>query len=89
MGCIHNSFLFFSAIFTPAIVEQSSIHDLSAPKGEFSEPSSTSSPSYELDPSFIAMVWKRPFSGEINEDPYEHLQEFKELCSGLIILGMT
>ena len=35
------------------------------------------------------MVWKRPFSGEIHEDPYEHLQEFEELCSGLVILGIT
>ena len=35
------------------------------------------------------MVRKRPFSGEIHEDPYEHLQEFEELCSGLVSLGMT
>ena len=82
-------FNFLSGIFTPNITEESSTHDRSAPKVEFSVPSSPSSSNYELDPSFIAMVWKRPFSGEINEDPYEHLQEFKELCSGLIILGMT
>ena len=82
-------FNFLSAIFTPAITEQPSVHNLSAPKGEFSEPSSTSSPSYELDPSFIAMVRKRPVSGEIHEDPYDHLLELEELCSGLEILGMT
>ena len=35
------------------------------------------------------MVRKWPFSGEIHEDPYEHLQKFEELCSGLVILGMT
>ena len=35
------------------------------------------------------MVWKRPFSGEIHEDPYEHLQEFEELCSSLVIPSMT
>ena len=35
------------------------------------------------------MVRRRPFSGEIREYPYEHLQEFEELCSGLVILGMT
>ena len=57
--------------------------------GEFSKPSPSFSSSYELDPGFIAMVRKRPFSGEIHEDPYEHLQEFEELCSGLVILGMT
>ena len=66
-------FNFLSAIFTPDITEQPSIHDHFAPKGEFSEPSSPSSSSYELDPGFIAMVRKRPFSGEIYEDPYDHL----------------
>ena len=35
------------------------------------------------------MVRKQPFSGEIHEDPYDHLREFEELCSGLVILGMT
>ena len=57
--------------------------------GEFFEPSPSSSSNHELDPGFIAMVRKRPFSGEIHEDPYEHLQEFEELCSDLVILGMT
>ena len=57
-------FNFLSAIFTPAITEQPSVHNLSAPKGEFSEPSSPVSSGYELDPGFIAMVLKRPFSGK-------------------------
>ena len=35
------------------------------------------------------MVRKQPFSGKIHEDPNEHLQQFEELCSGLVILGMT
>ena len=35
------------------------------------------------------MVRKRPFSGEISEDPYDHLQEFEELCSSLVIPSMT
>ena len=58
-------------------MEQPSIHDPPAPMGEFSEPSPPSSSSYELDPSFVAMVRKWPFSGAINEDPYEYLQEFE------------
>ena len=81
-------FYFLSTIFTPDITEQLYPQPC-APKVEFSEPSSPSSSSYELDPGIIAMVWKRPFSGEIHEDPYEHLQEFEELYSGLVILGMT
>ena len=70
-------------------MEQLSFPQLSTPMGEFSEPSPSSSSSYELDPGFIAMVRKPLILGEIHEDPYEHLQEFKELCSGLVILGMT
>ena len=56
--------------------------------GEFFEPSPSSSSNHELDPSFIAMVLKGPFSGEIHEDTNEHSLEFEELCSGLEILGM-
>ena len=70
-------------------MEQLSFPQLSTPMGEFSEPLPPSSSNHELDPGFIAMVRKRPFSGEIHEDPYEHLLEFEELCSGLVILGMT
>ena len=73
----------------PLPMEQLSFPQLSTPRGEFSEPSPPSYSSYELGPVFIAMVRKRLFSGEIHEDPYEHLQEFEELCSGLEILGMT
>ena len=82
-------FYFLSAIFTPDTTEQPSIHNHSAPKVKFFEPSPPSSSSYELDPGFIAMVQKRPFSGEIHEDPYDHLQEFEELSSDLVILGTT
>ena len=70
-------------------MEQPSFPQLSILRGEFSEPLSSSSSNHELDPGFIAVVRKRSFSGEIHEDPYEHLQEFEELCSGLVILGMT
>ena len=35
------------------------------------------------------MVRKRPFSGAINDDPLDHLQEFEKLCSILVIPGMT
>ena len=51
-------FYFLSVIFTPGTMEQPSIHDPPAPMGEFSEPSPPSSSSYELDPSFVAMVRK-------------------------------
>ena len=70
-------------------MEQLSFPQLSTLRAEFSDPSSSSSSSYELDPDFIAMIQKWPFSGAINEDPLDHLQEFEELCSSLVILGMT
>jgi hypothetical protein len=31
----------------------------------------------------------RPFSGPISDDPHDHLKEFEELCSFLVIPGMT
>ena len=74
-------------------MEQLSLQQLSSPKSEFYEPAPSADPilstSYELSSGFIATVRKRPFSGEIHEDPNEHLQEFEELYSGLEILGMT
>jgi hypothetical protein len=35
------------------------------------------------------MVWAQPFSGFDNEDPFNYLQEFEEMCSCLSIPGMT
>ena len=35
------------------------------------------------------MVRAQPISRHENEDPCHHLQEFKEMCSCLSILGMT
>ena len=58
-----------------------SIHEFSAPKGEFLEPPQSSKPitasSFELRPGFIAMVREQSFSGFDDENPYDHLQEFK------------
>ena len=73
----------------PLPLEQLSISQLSTLMGEFSEPLPSSSSSYELDPGFIAMVRKRPFSGAINVDPLDHLREFEKLCSSLVIPDMT
>jgi hypothetical protein len=62
-------------------------------KGEFCEPPPLSKPNcsygYELHPSLKAMVRAQPFSGYDNEDPFNHLQEFEEMCSCMSIPGMT
>jgi len=67
--------------------------EYSAPKGEFLEPPSSSRPiftsGYELCPGFIAMVREQSFAGLEGESPYAHLREFEQLCSCLVIRGMT
>ena len=70
-----------------------SIHQFSAPKGEFLEPPKSSKPitasGFELRPGFIAMVQEQSFSGYDHENPYNHLREFEQLCSCLSIAGMA
>jgi hypothetical protein len=74
-------------------MDSTPIYKFSALKGEFLEPPQSSRPiiasSYELRPSFIAMVQDQSFSGLENEDPYTHLREFELLCSCLTIASMT
>ena len=74
-------------------MENLSIQNLSAPKGEFVEPPQSSKPitasSFELHPGFIAMVWEQSFLCFDDENPYHHLQEFEQLCSCLSIAGMA
>ena len=65
----------------------------SASKGEFTEPKSFSKPrfssGYELHPSLKAMVQAQPFSGYDNEDPFNHLWDFEEMCSCLSIPAIS
>jgi hypothetical protein len=74
-------------------MKPTTIQNPSALKGEFLEPPSFSksklSFGYELHPRFNAMVRAQPVFGYDNEDPFDHLREFKETCSCLSILGMT
>jgi len=62
-----------------------SIHQFSASRDEFSEPSTSPRPftvfGYELHPGMIAMVRAQTFSRLENEDPKHHLQASDELCS--------
>jgi hypothetical protein len=72
-------------------MEQITIQNLFAPKGEFVEPPQSSKPasSYELHLGFIAMVREQTFLGMDYENPYHHLREFEQLCACLTILGMS
>ena len=74
-------------------MEQPTIQNLSAPKGEFIEPPQSSKPiiasSCELCPGFIAMVREQTFLVLEYENPYHHLREFEQLFAYLTILGMS
>jgi len=89
---VYPFFLPFS-LFYPFSMDSLSIHEFSAPKGEFLEPPQSSKPitasSFELRPGFIAMVREQSFSGFDDENPYDHLREFEQLCSCLSIAGMA
>ena len=82
---------FFS--FYPYSMNTLSIHQLSAPSGEFLEPPQSSKPiiasGFELHPGFIAMVREQPLSGYELENPYHHIREFEQMCSCLSIAGMA
>jgi hypothetical protein len=74
-------------------MEQPTIQNLFASKGEFVEPLQSSKPiiasTYELCPGFIAMVREQTFLGLDYENPYHHLREFDQLCACLTILGIS
>jgi hypothetical protein len=74
-------------------MEQPTIQNLSAPKGEFVEPPQSTKPitasSYELCLGFIAMVQEQALLRLDYENPYHHLWEFEQLCACLTISGMS
>ena len=45
-------------------------------------------PGYELRPCLINMVQDQSFSGEDDENPYSHLNEFVQTCACLCIADM-
>jgi hypothetical protein len=69
------------------------IHYFSAPKGKYLEPATSSHPikieGYEIHPDFISLVKKLNFAGGFDENPYKHMQDFKEICATLMVLGMN
>ena len=46
-------------------------------------------PGYELRLYFIKLIPDKSFSGEGNENPYSHLQEFEQTRACLRITGMS
>jgi hypothetical protein len=54
---------------------------------EHSEPITASG--FEISLDFIEFVQKKTFMGEIEENPYSHLREFKRICDLIRIKGMS
>jgi hypothetical protein len=56
------------------------LYEYGAPMGTSLKPAESSkpilAPGYELHPQLITMVQDKPFSGEVDENPYSHLCEF-------------
>ena len=87
------SFLLSFLLFYPYTMSSSSIHQLSTSEDEFLEPLTSSRPftasGYEHHPRIIAMVRAQTISGLENEDLDHHLQVFEDLCSCLVIPGIS
>jgi hypothetical protein len=69
------------------------IYSFSAPKGKYLEPATSLYPikseEYEIRPDFISLVRELNFTGGLDENLYNHLQDFEEICATLMISGMN
>jgi hypothetical protein len=44
---------------------------------------------FEIYPDFISLVRELNFAGGLDENPYNDLQDFEEICATLMISGMN
>jgi hypothetical protein len=69
------------------------MYSFSAPEGKYLETATSSHPieaeGYEIRPDFISLVKELNFAGVLDENPYKHQQDFKEICATLMISGMN
>jgi hypothetical protein len=69
------------------------LYQYGAPTGTSLQPIECSkpilAPGYELRPRLINMVQGKPFSRDVDENPYSHLHEFEQICTCLRIEGMS
>jgi hypothetical protein len=69
------------------------IYNFSPPKGKYLEPATSLHPieakGYEICPDFISLVRELNFAGGLDQNPYKHMQDFKEICATLMISGMN
>ena len=73
-------------------LESTPIYKYGAPTSARLHPKESSkpilTPGYELRSCLINMVQDQTFSGEDDENPYSHLNEFEQTCACLRIAGM-
>jgi hypothetical protein len=69
------------------------IYSFLAPKGKYLEPATSLHPikvnRYDIRSDFISLLRELNFAGGLNENLYKHLQDVKEICATLMILGMN
>jgi hypothetical protein len=69
------------------------IYSFSALEGKYLELATSLHPieaeGYEIHPDFISFVRELNFAGDLDENPYKHLQDFEEICATLMISGMN
>jgi hypothetical protein len=71
----------------------SPIYSFSAPKGKYLESATSLHPieaeGYEIHSDFISLVRELNFAGDLDENPYKHMQDFEEICATLMISGIN
>jgi hypothetical protein len=69
------------------------IYSFSALMWKYLEPATSSHPmkaeGYKIHPNFISLVKELNFAGGLDENPYNHLQDSKEICATLMISRMN
>jgi hypothetical protein len=74
-------------------MDSTPIYQYAKPTSTSLKPPESSDPiittGYKLRLYLIKLIWDKSFSGEDDENPYSHLQEFEQTCACLRILGMS
>jgi hypothetical protein len=69
------------------------IYSFLDPEGMYLEPATSLHPieaeGFEIYPDFISLVRELNFAGGLDENPYNDLQDFEEICATLMISGMN
>ena len=76
----------------PRAMAQKTLRDYSAPSASqvpTGPEVNTGGENFEIKTGLITMVQASPFCGRANEDASAHLQQFLELCSTLVIKGVS